>query len=435
MPPPKYFIILQSFHPSDNILSGLQNVLVHFVWSNKRHLLKRTTLFQQPDRGGLGLASLQARIFTFRIKLIQRYLSEPNHPSFALFEYFLQKYKKINLDYHLLLCKVEIKYLISLPPFYYDIMRAWSDSGARIEIPLSSVNHVINIPLISPLLEPLIGSESNLGTRLFARGIRLLRHLLNEDTGCWLRTEDLPWTSTLAPRPPSHRLLQPELLHLRQALIANFPGIFANAGLRAGHKQPHKIPDRPSAPIQFLLDTSTKGLSASSKVLYTTLNSRLNPIQDSPISPWHKPGFLDASTNIQWLSIYKLPSTKKEGDVQFKLLHNVQPSLPVLHHLNTDIPPSCGWCGEKGTIEHLFITCPSIQPALNFLHSILSRLFPDLKLNFDIYWALVPWCRYSSPCQLFHPQLQKYNLLALSYLSGLRPSHNLATSPEVQNPP
>ena len=76
--------------------------------------------------------------------------------------------------------------------------------------------------------------------------------------------------------------------------------------------------------------------------------------------------------------------------MQFKLLHNFLHSLPVLHHLNSDISPLCGWCGERGSIQHLFIMCPAIQPALNLLHTLLNRLLPSVHLNFDLYWALIP---------------------------------------------
>ena len=81
---------------------------------------------------------------------------------------------------------------------------------------------------------------------------------------------------------------------------------------------------------------------------------------------------------------------KEKGGIQFKLLHKILPSLPVLHHINPDISPTCCWCGERGTLLHLFITCPSIQPALTLLHSVLHRLLPELDLNFDLDWTLIP---------------------------------------------
>ena len=134
-------------------------------------------------------------------------------------------------------------------------------------------------------------------------------------------------------------------------------------------------------------------ISAPSKVLYNVINANLNSHPSNETSHWHGNGVLNTNTNIQWSSIYSPPISKKEGDLQFKLLHNILPSLPVLHHLNPAISPTCGWCGDKGTIWNLFIACPSVQPLLNCLHSLLHRLLPDLLLNFDLYWALIPCAR------------------------------------------
>ena len=133
--------------------------------------------------------------------------------------------------------------------------------------------------------------------------------------------------------------------------------------------------------------------SLSSKSLYLLFNQNINDNSSPTLTPWHDRGYFPSSLHIPWRAIYQPPTSKKEGDVQYKLLHNVLPSLPVLHHLNSNISSDCGWCGERGTITHLFITCPSIQPALNLLHSLISRLLPNLQLNFDIYWTLVPPAR------------------------------------------
>ena len=54
----KIFHCLAVLSPPENVLSELQNILVDFVSSNKRHFLKKQILFQKPDSGGLGLACL-----------------------------------------------------------------------------------------------------------------------------------------------------------------------------------------------------------------------------------------------------------------------------------------------------------------------------------------------------------------------------------------
>ena len=111
------------------------------------------------------------------------------------------------------------------------------------------------------------------------------------------------------------------------------------------------------------------------------------------LTPWHDAGLIPSAVHVPWRVVYQPPTSKKEGDVQYKLLHNVLPSLPVLHHLNGDIPRECGWCGERGDILHLFIKCPSIQSALTLLHTFLGRLLPDIRLDFDLYWTLIPHAR------------------------------------------
>ena len=80
----KIYHCLAILNPPENILRELQEMMVDFVWSNKKHLLKKQVLFQRPDKGGLGLASLQARMLTYRFSFIQRFLSLNAHPAFSL---------------------------------------------------------------------------------------------------------------------------------------------------------------------------------------------------------------------------------------------------------------------------------------------------------------------------------------------------------------
>ena len=198
-------------------------------------------------------------------------------------------------------------------------------------------------------------------------------------------------TSSL--RLPSLRILHNELSRLHHAISTSFPSLFDNTGPLQDLPHFSTIASRPESPGQIFLDDNTNGLTATSKSIYGKFNYHVNELSSFSSTHWHELGFLPPSHNIPWKAIYQLPTSKKEGDVQFKLFHNILPSLTVLHHLNSVIPSSCGWCGERGTIHHLFIICPSIQPALNLLHKLLSHLLPDIKLNFDFYWVLIPHAR------------------------------------------
>ena len=219
-----------------------------------------------------------------------------------------------------------------------------------------------------------------------------MRHVINPTTGKWIAVNDLSQVIPRA-RPLSRRLLNSDLQRLHSVLVRMFPSFFNSKGFLHAPALLLRICHQPDLPLNIKISSNIKGLSAPSKLIYAIINSTLNHLPEYIITFWHLQGFLDEDNEIQWKQIYELPTRKKQGDMQFKLLHNVIPSLPVLQHLNPDISSCCGWCGERGTIWHMFITCSSIQPTLNLLHRLICLLLPDLQLNFNIYWALIPHAR------------------------------------------
>ena len=388
----KNFHCLAALAPPDVFLSELQRRLVDFVWSNKRHYLKEQIVYQKPDKGGFGLVNLQARVFTFRLSHIFRYLKGEFHHSFNFLEYHLRRFQKLNYDFHLFFLNTDPLFDIGMPSYYGEIMRAWRLSGARLEIIHDSVSHVLNLPINTPLIENATDDGASLSMRLSTRGVGLVRNLLNFTTGFWKQPNDVI-SSTSTSRLPSIRILQKQFSSIHTTLISLFPSIFNERGSVLPFSALQNLPLKPDRPLNVIINNMDNAISAPSKSLYNVINTNVNQLPSKETSYWHKNGILDTNTNIQWNNIYRPPTSKKEGDLQFKLLHNIIPSLQVLQHLNPAISSTCGWCGDEGTVCHLFITCPSIQPLLNCLHSLLHRLLPEILLNFDLYWALIPCAR------------------------------------------
>ena len=266
----------------------------------------------------------------------------------------------------------------SLPLFYSETLRAWMKIGARIETPTNSINHILNLPIIyPPLVNPLPGGAT-FTARLWAGGTHFIKQLLNFNTSKRLPAKDIHLvpsrirplfcssfsTGYLSPA-PHHIIFLPGTLQSRRSFSTCL------TTRRSSHPPPF-------SPSCVFVDKDTEVSSLSSKSRYLLFNQNINDNSSPTLTPWHDRGYFPSSLHIPWRAIYQPPTSKKEGDVQYKLLHNVLPSLPVLHHLNSNISSDCGWCGERGTITHLFITCPSIQPALNLLYSLISRLLPNL---------------------------------------------------------
>ena len=185
-------------------------------------------------------------------------------------------------------------------------------------------------------------------------------------------------------------MIEHELRTLHSTLCETFPTLFHKKGYRSpDNNNIENSPLRPDSPVNFVLPTSENGLNTSANIAYKIFNTALNIRSPAPNSHWHTIGYI-TSTKLNWNNIYQLPTSKKEGDTQFRLNHNILPSLTVLHHMNPDIPSMCGWCGGKGTIEHLFIRCPQIQATITLLYKLLDNLLPDVELTFEMYWTLVP---------------------------------------------
>ena len=367
-------------------------MMVDFVWSNKRHFLRQQLLFQKPDKGGLGLVCLQARMLTYRFTTLQRFLTNNNHPAYTMIGYFLRQYKKLGFDQNLFHIELDPKFCFSLPLYHSDLLHAWMVSGAHTFTPPGLINHVINIPINSIILKLSADSEETCN-RLLACGIKTVRSIVNVVTGNWLTPQDI--TGPI-PQPtlrcPSLRVLGHHLRNFQNTLCENFPILFDSAGLIVTKDRLQEISSSTAEPILFTVDPDLNGQSLLTKQIYETMNKKVNHLDVPTTLYWHSQGVIDENYHINWKAIYKLPAAKKEGDTQFKLLHNALMSLPALHHCNSSISPACGWCGENGTLIHIFIRCPSIQPALKLLYALIQRILPDLDIVFDTYWCLISHC-------------------------------------------
>ena len=388
----KLFHCLAALTPPDSVLSELQQQLVDFVWSNKKHFLTKQYLYEKPGKGGLGLVCLQARVLTFRLSRLFHYFQENSHPSLTFFEHHLHRYKHLHFYFYLFFIKTDLTFDIGMPSFYGEIMQTWRLSGARLQIKHDSVSHVLNLPIIYFLIQNATDESALLSSRLSARGVGLVGDLLHSTTGTWREANDF-FLSSSTSRHLSLRLLEKQLSFMHSILLGLFPSLFDERGFRQPVRTIQDLNSKPDRPLNVIISNMDNVISAPSKLLYTIINSNINSSSTSTSSPWHINGFLDSLTRIQWKSIYSPPTSKKERDTQYKLLHNVLVFLQVLHHLNPAVSSLCGWCGDEGTIWHLFITCPSVQPLLNCIYCLLHRLLLDLKLNFDLYWALIPCAR------------------------------------------
>jgi hypothetical protein len=86
-----------------------------------------------------------------------------------------------------------------------------------------------------------------------------------------------------------------------------------------------------------------------------------------------------------WKAPYRNPSLKSDGDISWRLLHHSLSSPSLSNKMNTEIPPSCPFCAQTGTLIHMFIFCPSLDPLGNYLSKLVSKVNQELVLDMKLF--------------------------------------------------
>ena len=146
--------------------------------------MSREQLQLPKELGGLGVVNVRLKIKAQRIKFITRLLNlEGDGLWKSLAEYFLGKYKKFNIDTHVLKCKIinrrEIFKL--MPNIYREMLIAWTD--------LNLIRHTESVQQI--LHKPLHGNvnipQNTKISRLVGFHINLVRDIRDFKTNDFKR--------------------------------------------------------------------------------------------------------------------------------------------------------------------------------------------------------------------------------------------------------
>ena len=176
----KLIHVLATLSPPEGLIDELQEKLIDFVWAGKRRWLKKSILFLDQDRGGLGLTCLRARILTFRFNLLRTFLLNSNDiPCFDFISYYFRQYRGLGLDFELFSTEIDPKFFPHLPTFYSELMHAWLKIGARVATLPTDLIAFVNLS-INSVLKKVDGRDgSGLARRLATCGIRLIKDLLD----------------------------------------------------------------------------------------------------------------------------------------------------------------------------------------------------------------------------------------------------------------
>ena len=80
-----------------------------------------------------------------------------------------------------------------------------------------------------------------------------------------------------------------------------------------------------------------------------------------------------------WTSCRKSQKNKKNADFHFKLIHRILPSQENLYKLKLSNTEKCRFgCEEKGSYNHMFITCQHLRQLIVKLETIIKSIGYDI---------------------------------------------------------
>ena len=314
----------------------IDTMMSDFIWSYKKHLISREQLQLPKELGGLGVVNVRLKIKAQRVKFITRLLNlEGDGLWKSLAEYLLGKYKNLNIDTHVLKCKIinRRENFKSMPNIYREMLIAWTD--------LDLIRHTESVQQI--LHEPLHGNvnipQNTKISRLIGFHINLVRDIWDFKTNDFKRFIGLI-TNGLFRR------------HYNQ-IKDNFPGQWLRT-LKT--EDPH---DGELDTI-FLLqndNTLTDVQDATTKELYTASLRKTN--KDVLCKAKWEKAF---GENVKWKTIWKTIHSgvidNWDFDIIYKLIHKVSAVRKNLYHWRIVPTPACLACADVGSVLHTFFYCP-----------------------------------------------------------------------------
>uniref|UniRef100_A0AAV2KAS0 Reverse transcriptase domain-containing protein n=1 Tax=Knipowitschia caucasica TaxID=637954 RepID=A0AAV2KAS0_KNICA len=92
-----------------------------------------------------------------------------------------------------------------------------------------------------------------------------------------------------------------------------------------------------------------------------------------------------------WGALYKPPLTKRQGDLQWRLLHGAIAVNAFVCRVNRAVGEGCPFCGERETVFHCFWECGRLRHMLELLRGLFTSLGAEFSAQ-----VFVGGVRYSS---------------------------------------
>ena len=331
---PKVLYRMSLIGTNKNFIKEINRILYTFVWKGKDKV-KRSSLINDINEGGLKMPHIESMINTQRITCIQKYLDD----SLRSWKFILNYYLKRVGGKVLFLCNFNLSTLpLELPRYYKECLIAWALLNNSNPSSLEEIaNQIIwNNKYIC------VNGKSVFNQRLFSKG--------------FYKVGDLFKFVYIEPSITNLQINMIDILYLKglyHSLLPEWRKIMSSDASEVPLK---------TAPFSMIKHSEAEVLS--SKKIYKLFISKISK------PPTAKKKFDDQYSSddlsIDWETIYSLPFEcaidTKTREFQYKILNRILPLNDFLFKIGKCESPLCTFCNSsEESLPHLFFKCSFVQ--------------------------------------------------------------------------
>ncbi len=327
------------------------------MWKGKKDRIRRNVLIKDIREGGLNAPDFETMLKTAQLKWIKKLDINASYPWKLILQHYLEK---LNIDiYPLLRSDYDMKTLgmnaDSLPKFYYNILKLWSEVGETS--PITKRNNLWFNKKIC------IEKKSLFYKDFDQLGIQYVNDLYKVDGSL------IPFREWMARGIKGHRLIK-------------WMGLTGKANSLQGRGSYIK---EHNENIQLILRSGHTLIPTNSKVIYKQL---LSWKTGGEVNIPKVATYLKEIDDVDWGSVYWRGHTAsidtKTKEFQYRFVQDILANRYWLRKWQIEQSALCKYCNlEDEDIVHMFWTCRYTQEFWQLFKHYCEQLF-DVNLNINI---------------------------------------------------
>jgi len=370
---------LACIDPPAGLLAKIQSLLVDFFWE-KMHWIPHNVLYVPKEEGGQGLVHLQSRTAAFRLQFVQRFLTGPEDLSWRpVASTILKTAEGLCLDKSLFLLNPSKLNTSRMPEFYKNLFKVWDVFNVKRIESTSSLFWLLKEPLIYGSRLDILGACGTMSANFIKSKITTLGCLINVVGSGFEKVEDL--AVLLGVR--SMRIVAQVLHKLQSAFTTE------EAKMLQGYCKGEFIPDKRDTFPNLLLSPKLGECTgvflesekldmelheSNGKKLYKACVKAFNKkgLHERVDTPWRTVFQMNDGVRPEWRALYKPPLAKRDGDLQWRILHGIIAVNAFISVLNPDVGKECPFCFQRETVFHTFLYCSRLKPLFDGLQNLFN---------------------------------------------------------------